>query len=51
MFGAGQAVFQPAFSAIMPAIVPADLLVQANSLAQFVRPFTDTLIGPLVGGL
>jgi MFS family permease len=51
VYGAGQAVFQPAFSAITPAIVPADLLVQANSLAQIVRPFAMTLIGPLVGGL
>jgi len=31
--------------------VPADLLVQANSLAQLVRPFAMTLIGPLVGGV
>ena len=43
VYGAGQAVFQPAFSAITPAIVPADLLVQANSLAQLVRPFAMTL--------
>jgi hypothetical protein len=51
VYGAGQAVFQPAFSSITPAIVPADLLVQANSLAQLVRPFAMTLIGPLVGGV
>jgi len=51
IYGAGQAVFQPAFSSITPAIVPADLLVQANSLAQLVRPFAMTLIGPLVGGV
>ena len=51
VYGAGQAVFQPAFTAITPTIVPADLLVQANSLAQLVRPFAMTLIGPLVGGL
>jgi len=31
--------------------VPAELLVQANSLAQLVRPFAMTLIGPLVGGV
>ena len=51
VYGAGQAVFQPAFSSITPAIVPAELLVQANSLAQLVRPFAMTLVGPLVGGL
>ncbi len=51
VYGAGQAVFQPAFTSITPAIVPADLLVQANSLAQLVRPFAMTLLGPLIGGL
>jgi len=51
VYGAGQAVFQPAFTAITPAIVPGDLLVQANSLAQLVRPFAMTLVGPLVGGV
>jgi MFS family permease len=51
VYGAGQAVFQPAFTAITPTIVPSDLLVQANSLAQLVRPFAMTLVGPLVGGV
>ena len=50
VYGAGQAVFQPAFTSITPAIVPSDLLVQANSLAQLVRPFAMILIGPVVGG-
>jgi Transmembrane secretion effector len=50
-YGAGQAVFQPSFQSITPVIVPGDLLVQANSLAQLVRPFAMTLIGPLVGGV
>jgi DHA3 family tetracycline resistance protein-like MFS transporter len=51
VYGAGMAVFQPAFHAITPGIVPADLLVQANSLAQLVRPLAMTLLGPLIGGL
>ena len=50
-YGAGQAVFQPSFQSITPVIVPSDLLVQANSLAQLVRLFAMTLIGPLVGGV
>lgn len=50
VYGAGQAFFAPAFSSIVPTIVPDDLLVQANSLGQFVRPISWTLIGPLVGG-
>jgi MFS family permease len=50
VFGAGQALFGPAFTSIVPQVVPADLLVEANSLGQFVRPVAWTLIGPLVGG-
>ena len=50
VYGAGQAIFGPAFSSIVPTIVPDDLLVQANSLGQFVRPMAWTLVGPLVGG-
>jgi MFS family permease len=51
VFGIGQALFGPAFSSIVPTIVPEDLLVQANSLGQFVRPVAWTLIGPVVGGV
>jgi MFS family permease len=51
VYGSGQALFGPAFSSIVPTIVPDDLLVEANSLGQFVRPVTWTLLGPLVGGL
>jgi MFS family permease len=50
VYGAGQAIFGPAFSSIVPTIVPDDLLVQANSLGQSVRPVAWTLIGPVVGG-
>ncbi len=50
VYGAGQAVFGPAFSSIVPTIVPDDLRVQANSLAQLVRPFTLALVGPVAGG-
>jgi MFS family permease len=50
-YGVGQAVFLPSFSAIVPDIVPAHLLVEANSLSQFVRPAAMTLVGPLVGGI
>ena len=36
--GVGDALFAPAFGSIVPDIVPRDLLAQANSLDQFVRP-------------
>jgi hypothetical protein len=51
VYGVGEAIFQPSFFAIVPTIVPGDLLVEANSLAQFVRPFSMMLLGPLIGGL
>ena len=50
VFGVGQAIFEPAFTSIIPSIVPSDRLVEANSLGQFVRPIAWTLIGPVVGG-
>lgn len=50
VYGVGQAIFQPSFVSIVPTIVPADALVEANSLGQFVRPISLTVIGPAVGG-
>ncbi len=51
VYGAGDALFGPSMSAIVPDLVPPDLLLEANSLAQFVRPFAATLLGPALGGL
>jgi DHA3 family tetracycline resistance protein-like MFS transporter len=51
VFGIGQALYGPAHSSILPDLVPSGLLVQANSLAQFSRPFAMTLLGPALGGL
>jgi DHA3 family tetracycline resistance protein-like MFS transporter len=50
LYGAGTAFFGPAFDAIVPDIVPAELLGEANSLDQFVRPAALRLLGPAVGG-
>ena len=49
-FGAGQAFQGPAAGAIVPDLVPRHLLVQANSLSQFVRQFAFFLVGPAIGG-
>jgi MFS family permease len=49
-YGAGTAFFGPAFDAIVPDIVPQDLLGEANSLDQFVRPAALRLLGPALGG-
>lgn len=50
-YGIGEAFFAPAFGAIVPDIVPQHLLVEANSLDQFVRPLTLRLAGPALGGI
>jgi hypothetical protein len=51
VYGARQAIFQPSFNALLPMIVPGSLLVQANSLGQFVRPIAMSMAGPVIGGL
>ncbi len=50
-YGAGQAVFGPAFSAIIPMVVPEEHLVEANSIGSTVRPLAMIVIGPLVGAV
>jgi MFS family permease len=49
-YGAGTAFFGPAFDAIVPDVVPSNLLAEANSLDQFVRPAAWRLAGPALGG-
>jgi MFS family permease len=48
--GLGGALFAPAFGAIVPELVPAEQLVQANSLDNFFRPVIG-LVGPAIGGV
>jgi hypothetical protein len=50
-YGAGMAFQGPASGAIVPDLVPGELLVQANSLSQLMRPLAMSLFGPAVGGL
>ena len=51
MYGAGAAFFGPAFDAIVPDVLPAEELAQANSLDHFVRPIALRLAGPAIGGV
>lgn len=51
IYGAGAAVFAPAFTGIVRDVVPGELLVEANSLDQFVRPLCVRIIGPVLGGV
>ncbi len=50
VYGAGNAFFGPAFDAMVPDLVPDDLLAQANSLDHLVRPVAARLLGPALGG-
>jgi MFS family permease len=49
-FGAGSALFNPAFRAIVPELLDDDLLVAANSLDQVARPVAARFAGPALGG-
>ncbi len=51
LFGAGEAFGGPATGAIVPDLVPARLLVQANALGQLVEPLGWRIVGPALGGL
>jgi MFS family permease len=50
LYGTGAGFFGPAFDAIVPDLVPAELLAGANSLDQIVRPAALRLAGPALGG-
>jgi DHA3 family tetracycline resistance protein-like MFS transporter len=50
-YGASEAVFGPAYGAIVPELVDRDVLTQANSLNQLNRPLALRLAGPALGGL
>lgn len=51
IYGAGEAFFMPAFAAIVPDIIPKELLTEANSVDQFVKPLALRVVGPALGGL
>jgi len=51
VYGGATAFFGPAFDAIVPDVVPAELLSEANALDQFVRPAALRLAGPSLGGV
>jgi predicted MFS family arabinose efflux permease len=51
IFGAADALFYPAATAIVPEILPAELLVQGSALNATSHTLAQMLIGPAVGGL
>jgi MFS family permease len=51
VYGAATAFFNPASDALVPQLLPADTLAQANSLDQLIRPLSLRLAGPALGGV
>jgi DHA3 family tetracycline resistance protein-like MFS transporter len=51
ILGAASAFFRPASTAIVPDIVPQELLVPANSLSSLSESLAQFLVGPLLGGV
>jgi DHA3 family tetracycline resistance protein-like MFS transporter len=50
LYGGADAFFMPAFGALVPEIVPAPMLVQANAIEHAVRNLASRIAGPAVGG-
>jgi Na+/melibiose symporter-like transporter len=50
-YGLGEALFQPAFTAIVPDVVPREELLQANALKELMEPLGLRFAGPALGGL
>jgi Na+/melibiose symporter-like transporter len=50
IYGFGQALFTPAFTAILPEIVPREELVQANAVRELLEPLGLRFAGPALGG-
>jgi Na+/melibiose symporter-like transporter len=51
IYGLGEALFQPAFTAIVPSVVPRGELLQANALRELMEPIGMRFAGPALGGL
>ncbi|MFD8237453.1 MFS transporter, partial [Streptomyces sp. NPDC059696] len=51
VLGVGQAFFFPAYSAILPRILPAEDLLAANGMEGTVRPILQQAAGPAVAGI
>ena len=51
VLGAAEAFFFPAYSAILPTLLPADELLAANGVEGTLRPVAQQALGPAVAGL
>jgi DHA3 family tetracycline resistance protein-like MFS transporter len=51
VYGVGEAIFQPSFTAIVPQVVPQEDLLSANALKELVEPLGIRFVGPALGGV
>ena len=51
IYGFGEALFQPAFTAIVPSVVPQEEILQASALRELMEPIGARFAGPALGGL
>ncbi|ONI67014.1 MFS transporter [Kribbella sp. ALI-6-A] len=51
LVGAGEAFLIPAYTALVPRLLPADELLAANGLEGTLRPLAQQATGPVIGGL
>ena len=51
VYGVGEALFQPSFTAIVPQVVPQEDLLRANALKELVEPLGIRFAGPALGGV
>ncbi|SHL01227.1 Predicted arabinose efflux permease, MFS family [Pseudonocardia thermophila] len=51
VIGAAEAFFFPAYTALLPTILPADELLAANGVEGTVRPAAQSAIGPAIAGV
>jgi len=51
LVGAGEAFLIPAYTALVPKLLPADELLAANGLEGTLRPLAQQATGPALGGL
>lgn len=50
-YGVGEALVGPALGSIVPDLVPDEVLLEANALAQTLKPVAFRLAGPALGGV
>ena len=51
LIGAGEAMFIPSYTALVPRLLPESEILAANGLEGMLRPLAQQAVGPAVGGL